>query len=102
MSACATALEQDFECELDVARLAEADAGRVAAMASAENQAAARERRTWITEVECVEQIEDLHAELRGDTLRDRRVLEDRKIEGLEIRPVERIALQRAKCAGIR
>src|SRR5581483_4967863 len=89
----ATLLKNNFQGELQVARLPSADPRCVAGMQRTEDQPHPRtgsHRVVRAAQIDAVEQVKDFHPELRGHLLRHyRRSFENREIERREPRTVE-------------
>src|SRR6185295_8203520 len=89
-------LENDLQSELYVARLTVADTRCVAAVTRTIDQSIARtvaDAACWAAQIQAVEDVENLHPELRSDSLGDGRVLKDGKVHCSETRAVELVAL---------
>lgn len=90
-------LKNDLQSELNVERLTGANAGRVAGMDRATDQAIRRSIATAVVrlrQIQNVENIKHFDAELRFYALGDWRVLDHREIEGFEARAKELISLR--------
>src|SRR5262245_56273116 len=70
-------LEEKLHHELNIARFAVADAGRVGAVPRPADQSAARNARAGSSQIQPVEDVENLRTELNRVALRDLEVLED-------------------------
>src|SRR5277367_3362745 len=86
-------LERQLECKLYVERFAIPNTRRSRTVTSVGNQAKGAAGRSYggVGEVVEVEDIEDFNSELRHNLLGDRRVLEQREVDGPEVRSREGI-----------
>src|SRR5690349_7254694 len=73
-------LEEKLQHELNIARLAVADARRVAAVPRPADQSAAGDAGVRVAQIQAVEDVENLRTELNRVALRDLETLEDRKV----------------------